>query len=520
MTGGIKVGFVSFRNLAAPVALCAVLILLKKKFSLPEEFYQLFPIRFISKTQNVVENAAGLKLACSLFLFAALFFTLTPCLYYAQFNPRSFDTAVYVKPLWSTLHDSFMATSVRPYAFHAWGDHFNPLLLFFLPFYYVWQDPRMVLILQGLVVALGVFPLFWLSQEKTKSKTLSVLIALAYVSSTSLRHLTANTFHPETVAITFLLFAFFFLEKKRIGLTLLFLFLLAICKENMWGVVAFFGIFMALKYRYVKTGLSLFVVGLSMFVVCLKYIVPHFSFTHDYSYVPRYAHLGSSFGDIFLNLIHKPWLILQSFGIGMWKKITFLKSIFLVSGGFSLFSPLHLIVSFPLLAQSLLSNYWGEFSTASQAILIPLGSALIAVPYGISFLLSEPRISKYISVKKLAVWLLFTIFVFMEFSPILTLRKSQNLNFDAVIAKKIVDFLPREKSVTSTVAIFEHLLDRKESFLYGDVQQTNTQYVVLAKGNEFPSEQSLNDALAELTKRNYHIVLQGKNIYLLYKSES
>src|SRR3989338_10375794 len=45
------------------------------------------------------------------------------------------------------------------------GDHSHVILIFLTPFYWLWNDARMLLLLQGVIAVLGAVPVYLLSQE-------------------------------------------------------------------------------------------------------------------------------------------------------------------------------------------------------------------------------------------------------------------------------------------------------------------------------------------------------------------
>ena len=113
------------------------------------------------------------------------------------------------------------------------------------PFYFIWSDPKVLLVIQSVVVGLGAVFVYALSRDVLKGKWLPLLLAEVYLLNPSLQRANLYDFHAVVLSSTFLLGAFYFLQKKRLLLFLFMLFLAAITKEQVWLIVAFFGVYIA-----------------------------------------------------------------------------------------------------------------------------------------------------------------------------------------------------------------------------------------------------------------------------------
>jgi len=93
--------------------------------------------------------------------------------------------------------------------------HADFILLLLLPFYALWQDPRMLLIIQSLALASAAVPLYLIARQKTQDAVFSSLIAAAYLLFPALHGVNMFDFHPLALVVPLLLWAMYFLETER-----------------------------------------------------------------------------------------------------------------------------------------------------------------------------------------------------------------------------------------------------------------------------------------------------------------
>jgi uncharacterized membrane protein len=137
--------------------------------------------------------------------------------------------------------------------------------------------------------------------------------ALAFLLYPLLHSANAYEFHPTSLAIPLLLYAFYFLRQRRVALFLLFIILTMSAKEVLPLVTLALGLYILIVRREWVLGAVTIVLSLVWFVVAVFAIIPHFSpetqsryFTLNY-----YSWLGGSGGEILVRLITHPELIWQ-----------------------------------------------------------------------------------------------------------------------------------------------------------------------------------------------------------------
>jgi uncharacterized membrane protein len=141
-------------------------------------------------------------------LFSWLTFRL-----YARFATQTFDLAIFDQAVWliSRGESPFLTTRGT----HLLGDHFSAILYLAAPLYWVWPDPRMLLLAQSVALGTCAIPVFHLARLKLQSDGLALMFAAATLCHPSLQWLNAHEFHPEAFAVPLLFWVFLALYRQQ-----------------------------------------------------------------------------------------------------------------------------------------------------------------------------------------------------------------------------------------------------------------------------------------------------------------
>jgi uncharacterized membrane protein len=320
--------------------------------------------------------------------------------------------------LWNTAHGHFLAfTNMAPIR-NRLALHAEPILLLFVPFYWIGLGgPKLLLVVQAAVVGLGALPLYWLARDALAGSgeygvgsreygvgsrevedidssfpapysLLPVIFPLAYLLLPALEAAVMYDFHAVTLAPTFLLFAFYFMEKRRPWLLGLFALLAMACKEDIGLTLAMLGLYTMLARRRWRWGGAMVVVGAAWFAVAVFLVQPGFSPTGGNIQAERYAWLGETPRAMLGTLLHHPHIVWDH----LWRQANlpgYLGGLLLPTAFLSALGPLAWLPALPSLAINLLSDNpftWRLEDFHYAAPIAPF--VLIAAVYGIQRLVA------------------------------------------------------------------------------------------------------------------------------------
>lgn len=196
----------------------------------------------------------------------------------------SFDSANMDQTIWNTLHGHFFQITGINSGVSRFSIHADIILIIFSPIYYIWNDIRSLFILQSVFLGLGALPVYLIS-IKIFSKNLDVFwskltglcLAFTYLLNPGLEWSNIYGFHGVTLAVPFLLFAFYFIFSGRFKLFIIFALLAALTKEEISLTVAFIGFYIALRLKRYKLGLATLFLSIFWFTFTVFWLIPHFS---------------------------------------------------------------------------------------------------------------------------------------------------------------------------------------------------------------------------------------------------
>ncbi len=358
------------------------------------------------------------------------------------------------------------------------SEHFSPILFLVAPFYWIWSDPRMLILLQNFIFVLGALPIYLLIIKETKNYYLGFCLAIIYLLYIGNQAALYFPVHFQVFALTFLAFAFYFARQNK-KMFYLFIILALCCQENIAIYIIFLGLYFIFFTKEKKLGLITTGLGIVWLVGVVYILIPNI-FHNKYPYPSfYYQQFGNTLSEQLLFFLKNPLVVLRQFF-----QIANLR-IFLTMGiGFGLLflgAPIFYFLGLPVLLENFLSNnvnmhimdfhYWSFFSLA-----LILGTYYILK----SIKQKSPKL------------LLFSItFVFISniisniiFLP--QLRSSRILKpsyykvflIRAGPIQELLKYIPANASVSAQAQIYPHLSERKEIYQFPIIN--NADYIILA----------------------------------------
>ena len=331
-------------------------------------------------------------------VFVLIFATLS-LRRHAALASNGMDLGNVNQALWNTAHGDFLAfTNMAPVR-NRLALHVEPILLLFVPFYWIGLgSSRLLLVVQAVVVGLGALPLYLLARDAllqggevesgdsllpTPYSLLLLVFPLAYLLLVTLEAAVMYDFHAVTLAPTFLLFAFYFGVKRRPWLFGLFALLALASKEDMGLTVALLGLFMIVAWQRWRWGIATALVGVLWFAIAVFLIQSRFSPTGGNIQADRYAWLGDTPLAMISTMLRHPGMVWDH----VWRQANlpgYLAGLLLPTAFLSVFGPLAWLPALPSLVINLLSDNpftWRLEDFHYGAPIAPF--VLIAAVYGV-----------------------------------------------------------------------------------------------------------------------------------------
>jgi uncharacterized membrane protein/pimeloyl-ACP methyl ester carboxylesterase/uncharacterized membrane protein YbhN (UPF0104 family) len=427
----------------------------------------------IEKFYNIISKFKHETILVILFISYNAYFISASILRYEKYFTGRFDLGNMDQVVWNTLHGRWFELTdpngvniISRLAFHA-----DYILVLLAPFYLIWSDARMLLIIQTIVLSFGAIFVYLLAKNVLKNKTFSLILAASFLIYPAINYTNLYDFHPVTLGTTFLLGVFYFLYKKRYFWFTIFLILAGITKEQVWLTVSLIGIYLILinfkkkkNYFLILFGLLISIVSVLIFYYLISIAIPAIRGSNHFA-LAYFSEFGDSPLGIIKNMLFSP---LKTFSLVFHEsQILYLAQLLLPLGFLSFLAPLFLIFATPDLGINLLSNnaqlhqiYYQYSATISPFVFI---SAI----YGIRFF--REKFSK-INSKIIYVFIIFfSIWGAYLYGPLpgashpnldmFTKRLENKKNID-----KFLSNIPQQYSIAATNNVGSHLSHRQKLF--------------------------------------------------------
>jgi uncharacterized membrane protein len=372
-----------------------------------------------------------------------------------------------IQTIWNTANGNLLQESVNmgEPMMRFWMAHWEFIYLFVALIYKIFPSVWTILIIHTTVIALGALPVYWLAKDKLKHEIIAVVFAYAYLLYPAMQNANLLDVHGVTFAAPFLLFAFYFLQKRSYGWFAFHAFFAVMSREDsaliliMMAAYAFF----IMKER--KVGIITGILCAAWFLVWYKRMtiramlgLPEFVIMEGAE--THWSHLANMKTDslYLIKFLAKKHNIIYFFNL--FGPVFFL----------SLLSPSTLLIAAPIFAINLLSSYFytHDVSHHYSATIAPF--VFISAIYGAEKILDWMQFKLKDDQKLLILSVIVGIFSLMFFFM------SSN-TFDAVNwkitdhhkkIKSVIEQVPTDASLTATRKVAVHAAERHELYLFNE----------------------------------------------------
>lgn len=465
-----------------------------------------------------------------LIILYALFLLLMTMSRFVNFVSEAIDVEYYHFTIWQ------LANFKTPLIWEGsnipvWSQHFEPILFFLVPIYWIIKSTTLLMAIQALIVISGAIPIYLSAKEYLKSRFLGLGLAFAYLSFGGLQFGFAYGFHPIMFFPTIFIWAYYFYIRKNLKLYYIFIVLSLFVKEEAAFIVLFWSIYLLIFKRDRQIAIISGVLSIIWYLLCFNIIFPHYNNGNGFVYWGQYNQQeGTGIAGVVKFAFLKPFdFIATLFSPGY--KIDMMLATF---GSFSFLLFLHppsLLIIIPSLAEKLLSSgIAGANGTHYSAAIT--GVTVVATIESIAYIIKSKYLHNIIIDRKrflgfLIFFLAFSSTVFFGYIGYSPLPSSRNSIYEAGLTNdnenlllQIIGSIPETASVSAQYQIAPHINKPLDKIKSGPTENEKSDYVivdtqlhpVLTTGKE------LNNRLEELNNnKDYEIIINSLGI-VVYKS--
>lgn len=262
------------------------------------------------KSSHIIQTIERLltyrSVKIGLLLLAVSIFTWIKLSQHYTFRTGTFDLSMYDYALSNTLKGKFMYTPWLGRSY--FSEHFAPILLLLLPFYWVYDRATTLVIVQALVTVLAVIPLYKLAIAKLARPLAACCIVLVYLNYRYVVHGFMFDFHMEIFEPLWVFCVFVFLSRNASVPYFCTLVLALMCKEDMPIYMFFLGAYACVREMKWKLGIPTMLLSLLWALLAWKVVIPmsYPDGARTSHFLERWGQYGQTYAQIFWNLLTHP----------------------------------------------------------------------------------------------------------------------------------------------------------------------------------------------------------------------
>ncbi|MFA6752659.1 MAG: DUF2079 domain-containing protein [Bacilli bacterium] len=300
-------------------------------------------------------------------IFFVVFISSLTILYYLSHLTPSYDFAIFSQ-MFHYMNETLIpyTTIERSKLLSHFAVHFSPILYIFLPFYIIYSNPVTLLIMQAVVIALGLIPIYKLCKHYNYSNKIIIALSIIYILMPALIGGNFYYFHENKILTVLILYLFYFIEKGNSKLTALFALLVMLVKEDAAIYVGIIGLYLLFSKRKNIKGWYLIIASIIYFALVTTLMQIYGEGIMTYRYENFLFNGENSLVFVIINIIKNPaYLFYQLMNI---EKLIFIIYIFVPMAMLPLAikKPSGLILLLPLVLINLMTNYVYQYDIGFQ----------------------------------------------------------------------------------------------------------------------------------------------------------
>jgi len=480
-------------------------------------------IPYINKLK-LNDNATVFIVAALGMAFAVFVSLITVCRYLSFYAPN-FDFGLFVN-MFHNMRTRFFpyVTSERNLLLSHFAVHISPIYYLMLPFYLIFPHPQTLQILQAVILASGIVPLYLLAKHKGLSNKTIVFLSFIYALYPALSSGCYYDLHENCFLTALLLWTFYFYEKKKYIMLYIFAFLVLLVKEDAAIYLAFFALYIILSnlseknYKASLQGCGLFLLAAVYFVfawfVMSKYGQGIMDKSRYGNYIPDDGNILNMVKTVFINPAYVfTQLLTAEKLIYMFKMLVPLAFIPFITKKVSRFT-----LFFPLILISLMTNYGYQFNLRFQYQFGVLAFLFYMAVLNISEMegLNKRFVLSFAVVATVMIFCLNS----LPDSNVIRLYINGKVNYSKM--NEALKQIPPDASVKCSTYILAHIANRDEIYAidYEAYHNTNivhnTDYIVLDMRGGADAENSIaRNYIKKALRNGYNLLFEEKGFIVI-----
>lgn len=360
--------------------------------------------------------------------------------------------------------------------------HVEPILVPVSLVYLIYDSPVALLALQSVALGLGAVPAFWLARDHLRSEFAGVVFALAYLLAPAVEGANLSDFHAVSFTPALFLFGFYYLRSGRTAPFLACMVTAVLVKEDMSLLVLLLGLYVFFRMRRRGVGAAAALLGLAWFLVCTQVILPHYSGMTLSPFLHRLYIFGSTPKESVLNVVRDPLMVLR--WLGQRQILVYVLGLLSTVGFLSLFSPLILAVSAPVLATNVFSAWSWTYSEGAHysASIVPF--LILSGICGLGFV--AERGNRWFGLRRASTVRALSVLVLLigglhhymiGVSPLARRFYPPRITDHHRLAEEIINLIPDSAALSAQTGLYPHVAHREKAYFFPAVN--DAEYVFL-----------------------------------------
>ncbi len=214
-----------------------------------------------------------LFLLISLYVYVLSYFSILRHNAFAS----GFDLGNMNQTVWNTAYGKFFTLTTQTGNMSRLSIHADYVLILLAPFYWLWNNVRVLLIAESVFFGMAALPVFLIARHILQNKYIALCFSILYLVNPGILWANIYDFHSVSFALPMILFAFYFVLQKQWKWYWVFAVLAMLAKENISLTISAIGFVIYFYTGDKKQSMLSVVVGLLYFFVTVFIIMPLFS---------------------------------------------------------------------------------------------------------------------------------------------------------------------------------------------------------------------------------------------------